>query len=222
MKSPPPLLPPRVEPLPLERRATRVLIALNLAFFAYEQWLYRVDPGRQRWFELNYALSLEGLLRGAWWQCLSFQFLHGGWIHLAMNLLLLHSLGPVMETTLGRWRFVLLYLASGTLGGILHMVGAWMMPDSFGVPVVGASAGLCGLVAALGALHSEERLRVLLFFVIPMEIRAKFVLLGGIVISALGAVFVVGPIAHLAHLGGFIGGLAVALAVQRNFRFSTR
>lgn len=222
MKSPPPLLPPRGEPLPLERGATRVLIALNLAFFAYEQWLYRIDPGRQRWFELNYALSLEGLLRGAWWQCLSFQFLHGGWFHLAMNLLLLHSLGPVMETTLGRWRFVLLYLASGTLGGILHMVGAWMMPDSFGVPVVGASAGLCGLVAALGALHSEERLRVLLFFVIPMEIRAKFVLLGGIVISALGAVFVVGPIAHLAHLGGFIGGLAVALAVQRNFRFSTR
>jgi membrane associated rhomboid family serine protease len=199
-----------------------VLIALNLVFFAYEQWLDRVDPGRRHWFELNHALSLGGLQRGAWWQCLSFQFLHGGWIHLAMNLLLLHSLGPVMETTLGRWRFVLLYLASGTLGGILHMVGAWMMPDSFGVPVVGASAGLCGLLAALGALHSEERLRVLLFFVIPMEIRAKFVLLGGIVISALGAVFVVGPIAHLAHLGGFIGGLAVALAVQRNFRFSTR
>ena len=222
MKSPPPLLPPRGEPLPLERGATRVLIALNLVFFAYEQWLDRVDPGRQRWFELNYALSLEGLLRGAWWQCLSFQFLHGGWIHLAMNLLLLHSLGPVMETTLGRWRFVLLYLASGTLGGILHMVGAWMMPDSFGVPVVGASAGLCGLLAALGALHSEERLRVLLFFVIPMEIRAKFVLLGGIVISALGAVFVVGPIAHLAHLGGFIGGLAVALALQRNLWLSTR
>lgn len=55
-----------------------------------------------------------------------------------------------------------------------------------------------------------------------LEIRAKFVLLGGIIISALGAVFVVGPIAHLAHLGGFIGGLAVALALQRNFRLSTR
>ncbi len=222
MNPPPPLPPPRGEPLPLERGATRVLIALNLAFFAYEQWLYRVDPGRKRWFELNHALSLEGLQRGAWWQCLSFQFLHGGWIHLAMNLLLLHSLGPVMETTLGRWRFLLLYLVSGTLGGILHVAGAWMMPDSFGGPVVGASAGLCGLLAALGALHSEERLRVLLFFVIPMEIRAKFVLLGGIVLSALGAVFVVGPIAHLAHLGGFIGGLALALALQRNLQRSTR
>lgn len=222
MNSPQTLSPARAEQQPLEQGATRVLIALNLAFFAYEQWLYRVDPGRKRWFELNHALSLEGLLRGVWWQCLSFQFLHGGWIHLGMNLLLLHSLGPVMETTLGRWRFLLLYLVSGTLGGILHVAGAWMMPDSFGGPVVGASAGLCGLLAALGALHSEERLRVLLFFVIPMEIRAKFVLLGGIVISALGAVFVVGPIAHLAHLGGFIGGLALALALQRNLRRSPR
>lgn len=218
MNTPPPLLPLRGEELPLERGATRVLIALNGAFFAYEQWLYRVDSGRQRWFELNHALSLEGLRRGAWWQCLSFQFLHGGWIHLVMNLLLLHSLGPVMETTLGRWRFLLLYLVSGTLGGILHVAGAWMMPDAFGSTVVGASAGLCGLLAALGALHSEERLRVLLFLVLPMEIRAKFLLLGGIVISALGAVFSVGPIAHLAHLGGFMGGLAVALVFQRNPR----
>jgi membrane associated rhomboid family serine protease len=191
------------------------LIALNLAFFAYEQWLYRVDPGRKRWFELHHALSLEGLRLGAWWQCLSFQFLHGGWIHLAMNLLLLHSLGPVMETTLGRGRFLLLYLVSGTVGGILHVAGAWMMPDSFGGPVVGASAGLCGLLAALGAYHAEERLRVLFFLIFPMEVRAKFILLLGILTSALGAVFAVGHIAHLAHLGGFIGGLGCALVFQR-------
>ena len=215
MNPPQPAPPPPEEDLPLERHATRVLIALNLAFFAYEQWLYRVNPGRKRWFELHHALSLEGLRLGAWWQCLSFQFLHGGWIHLAMNLLLLHSLGPVMETTLGRGRFLLLYLVSGTVGGILHVAGAWMMPDSFGGPVVGASAGLCGLLAALGAYHAEERLRVLFFLIFPMEVRAKFILLLGILTSALGAVFAVGHIAHLAHLGGFIGGLGCALVFQR-------
>ena len=215
MNPPQPAPPPPEEDLPLERHATRVLIALNLAFFAYEQWLYRVDPGRKRWFELHHALSLEGLRLGAWWQCLSFQFLHGGWIHLAMNLLLLHSLGPVMETTLGRGRFLLLYLVSGTVGGILHVAGAWMMPDSFGGPVVGASAGLCGLLAALGAYLAEERLRVLFFLIFPMEVRAKFILLLGILTSALGAVFAVGHIAHLAHLGGFIGGLGCALVFQR-------
>jgi membrane associated rhomboid family serine protease len=165
---------------------------------------------------------LEGLRLGAWWQCLSFQFLHGGWIHLAMNLLLLHSLGPVMETTLGRGRFLLLYLVSGTVGGILHVAGAWMMPDSFGGPVVGASAGLCGLLAALGAYHAEERLRVLFFLIFPMEVRAKFILLLGILTSALGAVFAVGHIAHLAHLGGFIGGLGCALVFQRTHSVDSR
>ena len=221
--NPPQPAPPRPEEdLPLERHATRVLIALNLAFFAYEQWLYRVNPGRKRWFELHHALSLEGLRLGAWWQCLSFQFLHGGWIHLAMNLLLLHSLGPVMETTLGRGRFLLLYLVSGTVGGILHVAGAWMMPDSFGGPVVGASAGLCGLLAALGAYHAEERLRVLFFLIFPMEVRAKFILLLGILTSALGAVFAVGHIAHLAHLGGFIGGLGCALVFQRTHSVDSR
>lgn len=195
---------------------------MNLAFFAYEQWLYRVDPGRKRWFELHHALSLEGLRLGAWWQCLTFQFLHGGWIHVAMNLLLLHSLGPVMETTLGRGRFLLLYLVSGTFGGMLHVAGAWMMPDSFGGPVVGASAGLCGLLAALGAYHAEERLRVLFFLIFPMEVRAKFILLVGVLTSALGAVFAVGHIAHLAHLGGFMGGLGCAWAFQRTGRFESR
>ena len=90
-----------------------------------------------------------------------------------------------------------------------------MMPDSFGGPVVGASAGLCGLLASLGAYHAEERLRVLFFLIFPMEVRAKFILLLGILTSALGAVFAVGHIAHLAHLGGFIGGLGCALVFQR-------
>jgi membrane associated rhomboid family serine protease len=222
MNPPQPAPPPPEEDLPLERHATRVLITLNLAFFAYEQWLYRVDPGRKRWFELHHALSLEGLRLGAWWQCLTFQFLHGGWIHVAMNLLLLHSLGPVMETTLGRGRFLLLYLVSGTFGGMLHVAGAWMMPDSFGGPVVGASAGLCGLLAALGAYHAEERLRVLFFLIFPMEVRAKFILLVGVLTSALGAVFAVGHIAHLAHLGGFIGGLGCALVFQRTHPVDSR
>ena len=71
------------------------------------------------------------------------------------------------------------------------------------------------MIAALGALHSEERLRVLLFLIIPLEVRAKHVLLGGVLLSALGAVFMVGPIAHLAHLGGFIGGLACVLLFRR-------
>lgn len=191
----------------LERYATFVLIALNVAFFVYEQWLFRVNPGRKHWFEMTHALSLAGLKQGAWWQFLTFQFLHGGWIHLLTNLLLLHSLGPVMETTLGRWRYLTLYLVSGSVGGLLQLIGALTSPKLFGAPVVGASAGLCGLLAALAAVYSEERLKLLLFFVLPFEVRAKFVLLFAAVASAAGAVLAFGNIAHLAHLGGLVGGL---------------
>ena len=191
----------------LERYATFVLIGLNLAFFAYEQWLFRLNPGQKNWFEMTHALSLAGLKHGAWWQFLTFQFLHGGWIHLLTNLLLLHSLGPVMETTLGRWRYLTLYLVSGSVGGLLQLIGALTSPKLFGAPVVGASAGLCGLLAALAAVYSEERLRLLLFFVIPFEVKAKFVLLFAALASAFGAILAFGNIAHLAHLGGLVGGL---------------
>ncbi len=191
----------------LERYATIVLIVLNIAFFAYELWLKHGSPLRRYQFEQTHALSLHGFRQGAWWQLITFQFLHGGWIHLLMNLLLLHSLGPVMETTLGRWRFLVLYLVSGSVGGVLQLIGAWSSPVYFGASVVGASAGLCGLLASLAAVYSEERLRLLIFFIFPMEVRAKFVLLFAALLSAVGAVFAVGTIAHLAHLGGLIGGL---------------
>jgi membrane associated rhomboid family serine protease len=190
-----------------ERHATTVLIVMNVAFYLYELWLYRENRHHREWFMRTHALSIDGLRHGLWWQFLTFQFLHGGWVHLLMNLLLLHSLGPVMETTLGRWRFVTLYLVSGSVGGLLQLVGAWLSPRYFGAPVVGASAGLCGLLAALAAVYSEERLRVLLFFVIPLEVRAKFILLFAAVMSAVGAIYAFGNIAHLAHLGGLVGGL---------------
>jgi membrane associated rhomboid family serine protease len=184
-----------------------VLIVLNVAFFAYEQFLARKNPLARFLFEQRHALSLTGVQHGAWWQVFTFQFLHGGLFHLVMNLLLLHSLGPVMETTLGRWRYLTLYLVSGSIGGLLQLLGAWVAPTQFGSMVVGASAGLCGLLAALAAVYAEEKLQLLLLFVIPVQVRAKYVLLIAAAVSALGVIYARGKVAHLSHLGGLIGGL---------------
>ena len=128
-------------------------------------------------------------------------------LHLVINVLFLDSLGPVLETTLGRWRFLVLYLVSGALGGLVHLLGAALSPSLFGHPVVGASAGLCGLLAALGTIYAEERIRARLLFVIPVTWKAKYLLLLAMVISAAGVVFPFGHVAHLAHLGGLVGGL---------------
>jgi membrane associated rhomboid family serine protease len=193
------------EPLPaLERRVTLVLLVLNILVFLAEPSIRSYAPEA---FEGRYSLSLQGLRAGYVWQFLSFQFLHGNWMHLVTNLVLLHSMGPVLETTLGRGRFLGLYLGSGVIGGLVHVAGAWLSPRFFGHPVVGASAGLCGLLAALGAIYSEERIRGYLFFVIPFQLKAKFLLLFAGVASLVGTVLPFGHIAHLAHLGGLVGGL---------------
>ena len=183
---------------------TRVVIALNLLVFL---WQSRLNPGQAFLFEQRYALSLDGIQDHAWWQFLSYQFLHGGWIHLFFNLFFLNSLGPVLEETLGARRFALLYLCSGVVGGAVHLGGAWMWPGTFGHPVVGASAGLCGLLSALCTIYSEEPLEVRLFLIIPVVMRAKFLLLGVALLSMGGILFVWGNVAHLAHFGGLLGGL---------------
>ena len=194
------------------RDVTFGLVAINLVV-AIHKW--RLSAAQEVQFDRLYALSLEGVRHGAWWQFLTYQFLHagaamfrqGGWLHLVINVLFLDSLGPVLETTLGRWRFLVLYLVSGALGGLVHLLGAALSPSLFGHPVVGASAGLCGLLAALGTIYAEERIRARLLFVIPVTWKAKYLLLLAMVISAAGVVFPFGHVAHLAHLGGLVGGL---------------
>ena len=204
-----------------DRHGTIVIIVMNVVVFLYSYWLNRTHSLQYTYFTLHYSLSLNGLRAGAWWQTITFQFLHGGWVHLTLNLLLLHSIGPVLETTIGRGRFVLLYLISGSIGGLVHLLGAWSSPALFGHPVVGASAGICGVLAALSALYAEEEVRVYLFMIIPLKLRAKFLLLIVALISVLGVIVAngviriprfgweipMGNVAHLAHLGGFVGGL---------------
>lgn len=188
----------------VERDATLMLIALNVLVFL-------VEPGTRDflrgWFEQRYSLSVTGLKAGYWWQFLTFQFLHGNWLHLGTNLVLLHSMGPVLETTLGRRRYLLVYLASGVFGGLVQAGASLAWPSHFSHPVVGASAGLCGLLAALGYLYAEDRVKGLLFFVIPFQVKAKSMLLVAGMASMVGTVIPFGHVAHFAHLGGLVGGL---------------
>lgn len=181
------------------------IILVNIALFAYQQSLGRLSFFH---FEQRYALSIGGVLQGGVWQFISYQFLHGSLLHLVFNLMFLHSFGPVMETTLGIGRYVTLYLWSGVFGGLVQLLAVWISPQVMGdVPVVGASASLCGLLAALCALYAEEKLDVRLFFVIPIVLRAKYLLLMVAGISVAGILVRMGNVAHAAHLGGLLGGL---------------
>ena len=95
------------------------------------------------------------------------------------------------------------------------MIGALVWPSHIGAAAVGASAAALGLVAAFAMLYPERELTLLLFFVLPLNLRAKYLLLGTALLSILCILFpnswltilLGGNIAYAAHLGGMLTGI---------------
>jgi len=157
------------------------------------------------------ALSLDGLKRGYVWQLLSFQFMHAGLFHLVMNGFTLWMFGREVEEVLGKARFLTLYFLSGAIGGLLQVLLALISDRLFGGSVVGASAGIFGVVAAFAMIAPQRELTMLAFFIIPINIKAQVLLWieSGVALLGMFLPNQVGPhIAHAAHLGGILTGVA--------------
>ena len=132
----------------------------------------------------------------------------------------IYVFGHAVEEALGRKRMLEFYLVSGAVGGGVQVLGSLLFPAHFGVvtmhgvtiygPVVGASAGMFGLIAALATLYPEEDLKVLLLFVFPVTVSLR--VLAGVFagISVLGILIANDHVAHGAHLGGMLAGFAYA------------
>ena len=180
---------------------TIVILVINVVVFLLEA---SGGARAHQLFREYGAVSLEGIKSGFVWQLFTYQFMHGGLLHLALNSIGLFLFGRYMEMMLGRKTFVKLYLLSGVAGGVLQLLLALLSPR-FAGPMVGASAGICGLVAAFSLLSPDSIIYI--SFIIPL--RAKYVLPLTIVISL---VMIIMPsndgVAHGAHLGGTLFGYA--------------
>lgn len=193
------------------RTATATILIVNAVIFLVEAVAPRLIPSGYL------GLSWAGLSRGYLWQLLTFQFLHANLLHLLLNSLGVFSFGFAVEQFLGTKRFLWLYLISGVIGGLVHVLGGLVWPSHFGVmtdafgahyyiPMVGASAGLFGLIAAFALMFPERDLTVYLFFVFPVTVSAKVLLGVSLAISVLGVVIDTSNVAHGAHAGGILGG----------------
>jgi membrane associated rhomboid family serine protease len=182
------------------------LVIVSAVAFVLQELAYRAAPR----FPTDglFALSVEGLTRGYLWQFLTFQFMHGGLLHLLLNCWVIYMFGRDVEAALGRLGFLLLYFGSGVIGGLFQMLAAVLFPAQFGGAVVGASAGAFGLVAAFAVMYPERPLTLLLFFVLPITLRAKYLLLISGLLALFGVLFPGDSVAHAAHLGGMITGIA--------------
>lgn len=148
------------------------------------------------------GLWLPGVADGAVWQLLTNAFLHVAVLHLLLNMVAVYVLGPQLEALLGRARFLALYLVSALSASALVM---WAAPQF--QATLGASGAVFGLFAA--------------YLVVALRVKAPLqpilVILGiNLVITVVGR----GYISWQGHLGGFVGGilLAIVLVVAPNQR----
>jgi membrane associated rhomboid family serine protease len=175
---------------------TKTLIGINVGIYLLQLGMgapIRADSGRI-WEEG--VLYGPAVANGDWWRLVTSMFLHYGPFHLGLNMLMLWWVGSVMEQTLGRGRYLLLYVVSGLAGaaGVLLL-----SPTS---QTVGASGALFGI---LGAALVLERQRT-------------YVLQGAalsIIVINLVITFTIPGISIGGHLGGLAGGALGILALSR-------
>ncbi len=162
------------------------LIVANVAMFLLQQASPAVT--RMLWF-------VPVLFPFRPWTVFTYMFLHGGLWHLLFNMIGLWFFGPRLEERLGTKHFLWLYMVSGLMGAALSV----FMPF---VPIVGASAAVYGVL--LGYARYWPRHQIFLWGILPVEAR---VLVAALTFMSLyGGISGGGNIAHLAHLGGFLGG----------------
>jgi membrane associated rhomboid family serine protease len=192
---------------------TYTLVGLNVLVFMGYVSLFG-DPRALNEFFYTWGL-VPAWARETPLTVLTSMFLHGGFLHLAGNMLFLWVFGDNMEDRMGHVGFLLFYLAGG-LGAALIQIGA--DPDST-IPMVGASGAIAAVLGGYLLLFPKARVDVLIIIIVIIRIvpiPAAIVLglwFGIQIVGGLGAPTDGGGVAYWAHTGGFAVGLALTLPV---------
>ncbi|MFC3713624.1 rhomboid family intramembrane serine protease [Sphingoaurantiacus capsulatus] len=144
-------------------------------------------------------------------------FVHGGWLHLILNMLFLLIVGRMVEWVVGPVKLLLIFAAGGIAGGLLQVL---VTPGST-LPVIGASGAVAAVFACYATLFARKRpgaRRILGINVSSELLTALWFAAAWIGLQLMtGAAFNAGGggIAIWAHIGGFIAGLLIAQPLAR-------
>jgi membrane associated rhomboid family serine protease len=176
--------------------ATIILIVVNILVFLIG---YVDRSGKLAYLYLFPAYVLQA---GAWWQVVTYMFVHSGWTHIFFNMLALFLFGIQLERRMGSTEFLLYYFVCGIGAGIVTVFVNNAMGMGM-VPVVGASGAIYGLLLAFAAFFPDAR--IFIFGILPMRAPIAVAAFAGIeIVSQL-----TNPrsgVAHLAHLAGIAFG----------------
>ncbi len=201
---------------------TYALVAINIAVFVYELSLgdqleafFRVWAVVPRELTASFSGQPTGLPFPAWVTLITSQFLHGGFLHVAGNMLFLWIFGNNVEDKLGHVKFLIFYLACGILAGLSQ----WFFSAYSVVPSLGASGAIAGVMGAYILRFPQAEILTLVplgFFMWTFRVPAFFFLGFWFAQQALYSFASLsvptnvgmqsGGIAYWAHAGGFVFG----------------
>jgi len=191
------------------------LIGLNIIAFLWELlqgpnlkevfYLYGMVPLRYS----NPELAAHFTSFQQYFPFLTSMFLHGGFLHIIMNMWFLYIFGDNIEDRLGHIRYLVFYLFCGVAAGLVHLFTNW----NSNIPTIGASGAISGVMGAYLLLHPRSKILTLIpifFFFQFVEIPAFIFLVFWLFMQLFSASFTpknVGGVAFWAHIGGFVAGL---------------
>ena len=154
-----------------------------------------------------------------WLTLFSSMFMHGGWLHIAGNLLFLWIFGDNVEHRIGHIPYLAFYVVSGLVASFAQIL---VNPDSF-IPTLGASGAISGVLGAYLVMFPSNRVTVLMLR-FPMQVPAIVAIgLWAVFqfVNGIGAFAVTeetgGGVAYMAHIGGFVAGLLAGLVFRAIF-----
>lgn len=182
------------------RFVTTIIVAMNVAVYLVMALLSQsltIDPG----VLVNGGAQVNILVgQGQFWRIFTAMFIHLSIFHIGLNMLSLFFIGTAVEVFYGKWRYLVIYLASGILGGI---VTYFLMPPE--TIAAGASGAIFGVFGALGVFYIVNRR--------AMGSYGRNAIMNWVFWLGLNLVFGFSTpgIGILDHLGGLVAGIVVSL-----------
>lgn len=187
--------------------AVRALLIANLVFYVLAYWITPLIPlqGHSEWFVQFNALYPLRTQQFSIYQYITYMFVHGGFMHLFFNMWQLIIFGPVVEQIYGTRRFAIYYFLCGIASALANQVCV-ELGIVYPALVIGASGAIYGVMAAAAFNFPNATMYII---PIPFPIKLKWLVVGFLAWDLITGVSRPDGVAHFAHLGGAVAGLAI-------------
>ena len=205
--------PPMFNIPPATKILTGALIAVHLVIFILSHTIEPQALDIAAYFGGFIPVSWSGIGTFHWWTPLSlvsFSFLHGGWMHLGFNAVMLVAIGSGLEKFIGIKQYLMIYVGTTLFAAFAHLA---LYPDST-MPIIGASGGISGIFGAMLVMMNQsgpsvDKSRLMPIIIAYIGITILMGLMGGPDGSS---------VAWIAHIGGFLAGIGFMMTLLKRQR----